>query len=87
MYADMFLIELHHAWQVRSSKFFVAVVLVVLSTLCYLTASLMDPGYLPMTFATSPSLHQIKQEALKERAQVGLLHILTREGYCHLIGS
>ena len=73
-----FLIELHHAWQALSSKFFVAMLLLVLSTLCYLTASLMDPGYLPVTFSTL-SAHQLNLEALKERGQVSLAQMLNKE--------
>ena len=71
-------VELNNAWQALSSKFFVAVLLLSLSSLCYLTASLMDPGYMPMTFST-PSVHKLSLESLKERAQVSFVEMLRKE--------
>ncbi len=61
----IFIIELHHAWKQGTSKFIMIIVLLSLSTICFLIASLIDPGYEPFPKDTPSSLFTLKHDTNK----------------------
>ena len=57
-------IELHHAWRQGTSKFFMIIALLSLSTICFLIASLIDPGFEPIP-KDKPSLFTLDHDINK----------------------
>lgn len=56
--------DLHHAWKNLSSKFFLILSLLLLSTLSFLIASLIDPGFESFS-KEAPLLYKLNEELIK----------------------
>ena len=64
LFSSSLLTDLHHAWKNLSSKFFLILSLLLLSTLSFLIASLIDPGFESFS-KEAPLLYKLNEELIK----------------------